>query len=80
MMKLEEIIHYSSYLTLIFILFSILSPAALAGNWVEAGYYAKNEKVPEDPQKKDLVRGETQGRNQSENKILEQVQLRGDAQ
>jgi len=76
MTKLGEIIRYASYLTLTLILFSILSPAALAGNGVGAGNNAKYENIPEAPQKKDLVSGETQVRNQSENKTLERVQLR----
>lgn len=80
MTKLGEIIHYASYLTLILILFSVLSPVVLAGNGVGAGNNDKNEKTSEAPQKKDMVREETRARNQSENKTLERSHIREEAQ
>lgn len=85
MTKFGEVIRYASYITLILILFSILSPSALAGNGAGTGNDNKNEKTFETLQKKDMVREENQSRNQSENKTsenktTERVQLREESQ
>lgn len=76
MVRLKEVVLYTSYITLLLILFSVLSPAALAGNGAGTGNNAKDEKTLETLQKKNLVNEENQSRNQSENKTMEQTQLR----
>ena len=80
MVKLAKVIRYTSCITLLLILFSILSPAALAGNGAGAGNNGKNEKSLETPPKKNLAKEENQSGNQSENKTLEQRQLREESQ
>lgn len=80
MVRLVKVIRYTSYITLLLIFFSILSPAALAGNGAGAGNNAKNEKTFETLQKKNLTQEENQSVNRSENKTLEQRQLREESQ
>lgn len=65
--KPGEIIHYASYLTLIFILFSVLSPSALAGNGAGAGNADRNGKSFETFQKTELLQEKNQEKNQNEN-------------
>lgn len=80
MTKFGEIIRYVSYVSIILILFSTLSPLALAGNGVGADNNAKNEKTLETLQKKNTTQEENQTRNQTENKTLEREQLREESQ
>lgn len=79
-MKPAKVIRYTSYITLLLILLSVLSPAALAGNGSAAADNGKNEKKLETLQKKDMVQEENQFRNQSENGTLEQRQFREESQ
>lgn len=65
--KPGEIIHYASYLTLIFILFSVLSPSALAGNGAGAGNADRNGASFETFQKTELLQEKNQEKNQNEN-------------
>jgi hypothetical protein len=78
--KLGKVIRYASCMTVILIVFSILSTAALAGNGAGASNDAKNGKTLETLQKKDLIRENIQARNQTENGTLERVQLREETQ
>lgn len=65
--KPGEIIHYASYLTLIFILFSVLSPSALAGNGAGTGNADRNGESFETFQKTELLQEKNQEKNQNEN-------------
>jgi hypothetical protein len=78
--KLGKVIRYASSMTVILIVFSILSTAALAGNGAGASNDAKNGKTLETLQKKDLIRENIQARNQTENGTQERVQLREETQ
>lgn len=74
--KLGNVIRYVSCLTILLIITSILSTAALAGNGTGEGNDAKNGNTLETIQKKELITQKFQDRNQTQNGTLEQVQLR----
>ncbi|WP_410510017.1 hypothetical protein RSJ42_07825 [Methanosarcina hadiensis] len=76
MVKLAKVIRYISYITLLLILFSVLSPAALAGNGPAPDNNGKKERAHEALQKKNMVQEENQSGNQSEDETLEQKQFR----
>ena len=71
---------YASCLTVILMLFSLMSTAALAGNGAGASNAAKNGKTIETLQKQELVKEKIQARNQTEYGTLEREQLREKAQ
>jgi DNA repair ATPase RecN len=78
--KFGKVIRYASCLTVILIVFSILSTAALAGSGAGASNDAKNGKTLETLKKQELVKEKIQARNQTENRTLEREQLREEAQ
>ena len=78
--KFEKVIRYASCLTVLLIVLSVLSTAALAGNGAGASNDAKNEKTLETLQKQELIKEKIQARNQTENRTLEREQLREEAQ
>ncbi|MDY9928120.1 hypothetical protein [Methanosarcina sp.] len=78
--KFGNVIRYVSCLTILLIITSILSTAALAGNGAGEGNDARNGNTLETIQKKELITQKFQDRNQTQNGILEQVQLREETQ
>ncbi|KKH49739.1 hypothetical protein [Methanosarcina sp. 1.H.A.2.2] len=88
--KFGKVIRYASCLTVVLIVFSILSTAALAGNGAGASNDAKNragvsndaknEKTLETLQKQELIKEKIPARNQTEYGTLEREPLREEAQ
>jgi len=78
--KFGKVLRYASCLTVLLIVFGILSTAALAGSGAGASNDAKNGKTLETLQKQELIKEKIQARNQTENRTLEREQLREEAQ